>query len=321
MVDFGACGSLVFRSAGLADPPPARPMRFSCSYQPGRTQRFLSRRLYERWLTAWIRLDDQIAHHPKMTRVSPEACWLYVTGLGFCQKFLTDGFIPKTSISTLSHVKDLDRCITELVDAGLWNKRANGSDGFQVHDYLDFNESAKTVKERRRADAVRKMSGRNPDGIQPDSRRNPAGVLARARASHPIPSVPILKEQEQELKPAPPPDNGHTVNGRSKRPIFSGQKLTVFEWMLDECMKTLGSFTEQFDLHSWFFELDSQAMTANLVIPKRDGGVWLHEQLLAEIRRRGLPITVATSKPGSASETEIAAIMAEIRRQDEATRR
>lgn len=86
-----------------------------------------------------------------------------------------------------------------------------------------------------------------------------------------------------------------SVTGRSKRPIFSGQKLTVFEWMLDECMKTLGTFTDQFNLHEWFFTLDSHAMQANLVIPKRDNGAWLFSQLRAEIERRQLPITFATA--------------------------
>ena len=84
---------------------------------------------------------------------------------------------------------------------------------------------------------------------------------------------------------------------RSKRPIFTGQKLTVFEWMLDDCLRTLGSFADAFDLHEWFFALDAQALEANLVIPKRDGGAWLQAQLVAEAQRRGLPLQIATAAP------------------------
>ena len=75
---------------------------------------------------------------------------------------------------------------------------------------------------------------------------------------------------------------------RSKRPIFTGQRLTVFEWMLDDCLRTLGPFADDFDLHDWFFKLDAAATAAKEVIPRRDGGQWLQQQLLREARRRGL---------------------------------
>lgn len=69
--------------------------------------------------------------------------------------------------------------------------------------------------------------------------------------------------------------------------------------MLDNCMKILGDFTDQFDLHSWFFELDARALATNLVIPKRDGGVWLEAQLVSEALRRGIPLKVATAEPAN----------------------
>lgn len=85
------------------------------------------------------------------------------------------------------------------------------------------------------------------------------------------------------------------VHARSKRPIFSGQRLTVFEWQLDDCMKALGDHTNGFDLHEWFCALDGLAVRSGLVIPKRDGGVWLQQQLVAEAQRRGLPLRMATT--------------------------
>lgn len=84
---------------------------------------------------------------------------------------------------------------------------------------------------------------------------------------------------------------------RSKKPVFVGQKLTIFEWMLDDCLKTLGTLGSEFDLHEWFFALDAKAVNANLVIPKRDGGAWLQSQLVAEAQRRGLPLQMATAEP------------------------
>ena len=87
---------------------------------------------------------------------------------------------------------------------------------------------------------------------------------------------------------------GSQPAARSRRPIFAGQRLTVFEWMLDDCTNVLGDYTEAFDLHAWFFDLDALAVKTGLVIPKRDGGAWLQSQLVEEAKQRGLPITMAS---------------------------
>ena len=102
---------------------------------------------------AWIRLDDQIAHHPKLTKCSPSACWLYVTCIAFSQKFLTDGFIPKESIVTLGHVRRPQQCVNELVANRLLEVV---SGGYQIHDYLVYNSSASEIRADREWDRFRK---------------------------------------------------------------------------------------------------------------------------------------------------------------------
>lgn len=87
--------------------------------------------------------------------------------------------------------------------------------------------------------------------------------------------------------------NGHAASARSKRPIFTGQRITVFEWQLDDLTRLLGSHTEGFDLHEWFFTLDERMRQSGDVVPQRDGGKWLQEQTLQEAQRRGLPISTA----------------------------
>lgn len=87
------------------------------------------------------------------------------------------------------------------------------------------------------------------------------------------------------------------VTARSKRPIFTGQRLKVFEWMLDDLQRLLGPFTEGFDLHEWFFTLDARAVSSGCVIPQRDSGAWLQAQTLEEAVRRGLPVAVPPPPP------------------------
>lgn len=98
---------------------------------------------------------------------------------------------------------------------------------------------------------------------------------------------------------------------RRKRPLFEGQRFSVFEWQIDKLSQMLGNNTESFDLQQWFFDLDEQARRSDLVIPQRDGGEWLLAQTLAEAQRRGLPI--ASSQPNlGKSNTRLAIALARI---------
>ena len=81
----------------------------------------------------------------------------------------------------------------------------------------------------------------------------------------------------------------------SKRPIFSGQRFTVFEWQLDGIQRLLGPHFEDFDVHAWFFALDERVVQAREIVPQRDGGAWLLAQTQAEAIRRGLVMASAAS--------------------------
>ena len=84
---------------------------------------------------------------------------------------------------------------------------------------------------------------------------------------------------------------------RRKRPIFSGQRLVVFDWMFEDLLQILGPYADGFALDEWLLQLDQTAVRTNLVIPKRDGGTWLQAELLREVRARGLPMAGAEREP------------------------
>lgn len=123
------------------------------------------------------------------------------------------------------------------------------------------------------------------------------------------------KGTEQKRRGAPPADlpssadradtssgangNGGGVHARSKHPVFKGQSLVVFDWMLDDLAMMLGPHTDGFHLDEWFHQLDAEAVSSNFIVPKRDKGQWLCEKTLAEARRRGLPMWDAKNTTGA----------------------
>jgi hypothetical protein len=103
----------------------------------------------------WIKVDDQIAHHPKFMAAGAAASWLWVCGQSYCARYLTDGFVPESALPTLGNVTNPKAHAQTLVRVGLWEPTEGG---YRVHDYLQFQPSRADVEERRRqrANAGRK---------------------------------------------------------------------------------------------------------------------------------------------------------------------
>jgi hypothetical protein len=113
----------------------------------------------------WARLDDELIDHRKVfeagKRLGPNgpaiALGLYAVGLMWCNKQLTDGFIPISSLQKFPHVAKPLHVADALVAAGLLDKVEGG---FMIHDFSDHNPSAKAIKRKRHEDAVRKRQER-----------------------------------------------------------------------------------------------------------------------------------------------------------------
>jgi len=107
----------------------------------------------------WVKLDDGFFRNPKVLQVGRDAKVLYLAGLCYSGSALTDGFIPANAPKVLAadaEVASAKRPVEELVQAGLWIPVEGG---FQVHDYLEFNQSAERVRANR--DAAKERMQRN----------------------------------------------------------------------------------------------------------------------------------------------------------------
>jgi hypothetical protein len=123
----------------------------------------------------WIKLDDAMPEHPKITVLTAQAFRAYVSSIAYANRNLTDGFVPARVAFGLCD--DADRAEPlqveqELVDAALWEPKA---DGYVVHDYLAYQRSKADILElaRVRSEAGRKGGQANASkpSVQAESKQ------------------------------------------------------------------------------------------------------------------------------------------------------
>lgn len=131
----------------------------------------------------WVRIEDVMPEHPKFQEVGDTAFALFVSGLCYSVRLLTDGRIPERQVPKLIHASPR-KATTELVAAGLWHE-VDG--GYQVHDFDHYQPSAQKVQDQRRKERDKKAKQRGttdnvPDLSPGDNERDVEGTLTRASA-------------------------------------------------------------------------------------------------------------------------------------------
>lgn len=104
----------------------------------------------------WFRVDDKVLQHPKFIGLSDAATALWFRSGVHCSQYLTDGFVAKKVLYTLSGAPI--EAAKELVESGLWSHVPGG---FQFHDWSEWNDTRARVEERRRSARERQRKLRN----------------------------------------------------------------------------------------------------------------------------------------------------------------
>lgn len=140
----------------------------------------------------WGRLDDSLYDHPKLDLLGSQrmaGVGLWAVSISWCNRRLTDGFLPASRIRQLGGTV---RLAERLVEVGLFD-RAEG--GYLVHDFLEFNDSKleAEAKQRQRRDAgrlggqARSTRPSEPLGEPPSE---PLNGSVKPVPSRPVPSSP-----------------------------------------------------------------------------------------------------------------------------------
>jgi hypothetical protein len=144
---------------------------------------------------AFVKLDDQIAHHPKVLRAGAEAAWLWACAIAYCNRQLTDGHVPAAALSTMGAFRTPPkRLAAVLVSVELFEI---DGDGYRVHDYLSHNPDRVTVQQRMRDASDRKARSRAR--VPRMSQRDASETHASSRAHVPTPTptpTPLTTDTE-----------------------------------------------------------------------------------------------------------------------------
>lgn len=99
----------------------------------------------------WIKIDDSLPDHPKLIGLSDLAFRIHVRALCHSGRYLTDGFISHAAylawVNNSSHAP-----ADELTANELWDRVENG---YQIHDYLEYQSSRTKVDEQKKANRER----------------------------------------------------------------------------------------------------------------------------------------------------------------------
>ena len=101
----------------------------------------------------WVRIDEHALNHVKILALSLGAFRLWVEGLAHCQKHLTDGAISQGRDARISLSVEIEgsRNSQPCVDGSACGNPP--SEGWQVHDYLQWNDSRDHVRAEARRHA------------------------------------------------------------------------------------------------------------------------------------------------------------------------
>lgn len=154
----------------------------------------------------WVKLTDDWYDDPKIALLDDHGVALWVIGLTWCARNLTDGAIPRKVIRGM--VDDPDRAVDQLVTARLWSST---DDGFLVENYLQYQPSRDEVLEKRGREKARSARRRTPSDQPPRGDRAVDRGLTAPRPPHPVPVPAKQLPSQSETRVTPLAESTHPV--------------------------------------------------------------------------------------------------------------
>ena len=200
----------------------------------------------------WVKVDDHFDEHPKLARVGPLGWGVWLAGLAYCNRNLTDGFIPWAKARSLCSFDAVDDdgtlwrlgrtsgmsgddiesewVIGLLIEAGLWDEVDNGRgrvDGYRIHDYDQYQPSKADVLAEREANARRQSAFRDRKRERNAKSNGVTNGSVTDMSQPPRTRTRTKKETSEDVSPPHPP------KGEPAAPAVEGAK--PFDLFLAVC--------------------------------------------------------------------------------------
>lgn len=166
----------------------------------------------------YAKLDDVFPEHPKVVSLSDAAFRVQVSGICYCAKLLTDGFVPEGR----ARLWPL-RAVRELATAGLWEEVPGG---YRIHDYLQWNDSKAEVAQRREG----KAAGGRARAQQMQSRKTSIRSAGAGAAAQRLLVPPAAADAQHSSPLLSTPENPNP-----KTLARSAPKDELFEALAEAC--------------------------------------------------------------------------------------
>lgn len=202
---------------------------------------------------AWARIDDHMPEHPRMVQAGPLAMAMQLAGICYCNRNLTDGFVPAAVVPTLLNLEGYSWCgrrvtwkliVETLVREGAWVVRESG---WEIHDYLVFQPSRAQVqaerddakrrmcehraKRQRSSQDVRPNNLRSSDNPDPDPDPDPDRYISVPAGPHPEqPPMAASGAVAESTTAAPTPDGDAVRRGKPAIPVDAAVKRVMDAW-------------------------------------------------------------------------------------------
>jgi hypothetical protein len=179
----------------------------------------------------WVKLSDDWYDDPAIVVLDDHGIAMWVLGLSWCARNLTDGVIPDAIVRRFTTHPEPPSVAARLVELGLWSAVEGG---FQVENYHGYQPTRAEVLGKRAKDAERKASkrsGGSPRGLVADSVDRPVPPVPGPGPGPVTPSSSV-SECLQDGSPQVVDDDG-SDEGR-KAVAWS----TIAAWKADEKGKT-----------------------------------------------------------------------------------
>jgi hypothetical protein len=167
----------------------------------------------------WVKLTDDWYDDPKIAALDDHGIALWVIGITWCARNLTDGHIPAGAVRRL--VADPDRAVDQLVAARVWSST---EEGFLVENYLQYQPSRDEVLSKRSREKARSQRRRTTPDQPPRGDRAVDQAETSPRPSHPVP-VPVVDTSSQRYSRRSPQPSARVPLSESEHPVVVAQRL------------------------------------------------------------------------------------------------